>query len=136
MRRLLSAGFVLFLSAGAALATPDPSRCPVSQALMDANVTLHQSNVSVQANGTLVTCIYRSMNAVNFGTGLGFPALCPDGQRIRFPGFLFDQPFEAFAVRALLSKELSDGTELAEITVHHRGVGGKLGLTVVAHCEN
>lgn len=112
----------------------DPSRCPVPDAVSDANYQLDQAVVKIQPNGTDVWCYYRTTNSNIPAGGLGFQAKCPLGRVLQFPGFILHAG-EVLTLRALVATPLASGENVAEVIVSEPSPGGMKALTVYAYCS-
>lgn len=132
-RLILTTLFAVVCSGQIALA--DDTRCVVSKDMMDANFSLDQATVSIQPDGTIVSCNYKSNNAGSLGVGgVGFAAKCPISKMIRFPGYVLPSS-DAYRARSVAATVLSDGTSQAEVIVQNIVDGGAHEITILAYCN-
>ena len=99
---------IAFTLAMTSVVLADVSRCPVPDAVSDANYQLHQAVVKIQPNGTAVSCHYRTTNSNLPAGGLGFQAKCPLGRVLQSPGFFLHAGGE-LTLRALVATPLASG---------------------------
>jgi hypothetical protein len=133
-RTSIGAFFCLFLISTMlpASAADDPTRCPVSQAMMDANYSLDQANVSIEPSGSIVTCRYKTTNSNIPPAGIGMQARCPDTKVLRSPGFIIRR---SVFLQALVATPLASGESVAEIVVEDWVAAIPKQIAVLAYCS-
>lgn len=123
---------LLIFSVLPASAADDPTRCPVSQAITDANYTLDQAKVDIEATGSIVTCRFKTANSNIPLTGVGMQARCPDTKLLRFPGFIIRR---SIFLQALVATPLASGESVAQIIVEDLVTAIPNQIAVLAYCS-
>lgn len=114
-------------------AAADDTRCPVSQAILDANFELQESNVQAEPTGTIVTCQYHSEAGGDLKRGVNFSALCPGGKAIRSPGYVLPDN-GGYYVRSLVSVPTVVGGR-TDVAVRNSSSVATATLIVFAYCD-